>query len=113
MRRAPNLTHWSYFFMNEEDRVSAEAWMSYGKCFNRPDLVDVFNPPEESEIGQKTARTITIAAKEFCHGDLDGAKCSMMAQCRDYAIEYGVHFGVWGGMTVRERRRYAAARRRK
>lgn len=44
-------------------------------------------------------------AKQTC------AACPVREQCLDYAIEHGETFGIWGGMTERERRRVARDRR--
>jgi WhiB family transcriptional regulator, redox-sensing transcriptional regulator len=33
------------------------------------------------------------------------AMCEVRAQCLDYALEHGEAFGIWGGMSERERRR--------
>jgi WhiB family transcriptional regulator, redox-sensing transcriptional regulator len=35
--------------------------------------------------------------------------CPVRAECLRYAIEHGIDFGVWGGMTERQRRRYVRA----
>lgn len=33
-------------------------------------------------------------------------RCTVRVECLQYAIENGVDFGVWGGMTERQRRAY-------
>ena len=38
------------------------------------------------------------AAKAVCRG------CAVMEQCRDWALETGQEFGVWGGLSEDERR---------
>ena len=45
------------------------------------------------------------AAKRVC------AACEVREQCLDDALESGQAHGVWGGMTVRERRRESRRRR--
>lgn len=35
------------------------------------------------------------------------AACTVAADCLDYAIRNGERFGVWGGLTDRQRRRIA------
>lgn len=67
---------------------------------------DDFYP--EKGTAQLTAR----AAKKICNGG-DGVHevCQWRTQCLDYALERGEKFGVWGGMTERERYREKKRRR--
>jgi hypothetical protein len=113
MRRVTDLSHWQYFFMAEEDRRKMDAWMRNGKCFLRGNLNEVFNPPldDEDSESEKVARMITVEAKKYCNGTVDGMRCSARQACLDYAIDNRIHYGVYGGMTVRERRRVAAERK--
>jgi WhiB family transcriptional regulator, redox-sensing transcriptional regulator len=37
-------------------------------------------------------------------------RCPVVAECLDYALEHGERFGIWGGLTERERRLLLAAR---
>jgi WhiB family redox-sensing transcriptional regulator len=46
----------------------------------------------------------TREAKEVCRG------CVVREDCLDYAITNGEKFGIWGGMSERERRRVRRAR---
>jgi WhiB family redox-sensing transcriptional regulator len=46
----------------------------------------------------------TREAKEVCRG------CVVREECLDYAIANGEKFGIWGGMSERERRRVRRAR---
>ena len=41
----------------------------------------------------------TRKAKAIC------GECEVRDQCLDYAIEMGEKFGIWGGLSERERRR--------
>ena len=41
----------------------------------------------------------TQAAKRICQ------RCKVKAECLDYALATGERFGVWGGLSERERRR--------
>lgn len=45
-------------------------------------------------------------AKSIC------ARCVVVAECLEDALRSGMNFGVWGGMSVRERQRLSAARDR-
>lgn len=115
MRKVVDLSHWVYFFMPEEDRRRMDAWKRDGKCFAKDELNEVFNPPveDDEEKPSKTARIITVEAKKYCNGVEDGMKCSVRKECLNYAIEHKIHYGVWGGTTVRERRRLASERAKK
>ncbi|MFP3914367.1 MAG: WhiB family transcriptional regulator [Actinomycetota bacterium] len=64
------------------------SWQDYANC--RGADADLFFP----ERGASTRK-----AKAIC------AECQVQAECLDYAIEIGEKFGIWGGMSERERRR--------
>ena len=64
------------------------SWQSQANCMGvDPDL---FFP----ERGASTKE-----AKEVCRG------CVVREQCLEYALANGEKFGIWGGMSERERRR--------
>jgi WhiB family redox-sensing transcriptional regulator len=64
------------------------AWQDQANCLGvDPDL---FFP----ERGASTRE-----AKEVCKG------CEVRQQCLDYALANGEKFGIWGGLSERERRR--------
>jgi len=64
------------------------AWQDQANCLGvDPDL---FFP----ERGASTRE-----AKEVCRG------CEVRTQCLDYALANGEKFGIWGGLSERERRR--------
>ena len=46
----------------------------------------------------------TREAKEVCRG------CVVRLECLEYALQNGEKFGIWGGMSERERRRIRRAR---
>lgn len=69
-------------------------WMSDAACKGASD--DLWFP----ERGEPAHH-----AKAVCR------ECPVRQACLDYAIENGERWGIWGGMTVRERR--AEKRRRK
>lgn len=48
----------------------------------------------------------TRPAKRICAG------CPVRQECLDYALEHDEAFGVWGGLSARERRGIARSRRR-
>ncbi len=45
-------------------------------------------------------------AKAIC------ASCKIKQECLDYAIQEGIHHGVWGGLTPYERARYVGKPRK-
>ena len=47
----------------------------------------------------------TREAKKICTG------CEVKAQCLEYALANDERFGIWGGLSERERRRVRLARR--
>jgi WhiB family redox-sensing transcriptional regulator len=47
----------------------------------------------------------TREAKRVCSG------CAVRAECLEYALESDERFGIWGGLSERERRRVRLARR--
>jgi WhiB family redox-sensing transcriptional regulator len=75
--------------VDSEDR----GWQSRANCMGvDPDL---FFP----ERGASTRE-----AKEVCRG------CVVRESCLEYALDNGEKFGIWGGMSERERRRLRRAR---
>lgn len=68
--------------------VGELAWQDYANC--RGADADLFFP----ERGASTRR-----AKAIC------GECQVRNECLDFAIEIGEKFGIWGGMSERERRR--------
>jgi WhiB family redox-sensing transcriptional regulator len=87
----------------QDDDASAEvvpmsperAWQDEANCLGvDPDL---FFP----ERGASTRE-----AKEVCRG------CVVRAECLEYALDNGEKFGIWGGLSERERRRLRRQRAR-
>jgi len=72
----------------EAEPVVAGAWQDEANCLGvDPDL---FFP----ERGASTRE-----AKEVCRG------CVVRDECLEFALANGEKFGIWGGMSERERRR--------
>ncbi len=68
--------------------IDKTNWNDFGNCDGvDPDL---FFPTQ----GESTK-----AAKEICRG------CVVRMECLEYALTNGEKFGIWGGMSERERRR--------
>ena len=74
--------------MQSETNESAERWQERANCLGvDPDL---FFP----ERGASTRE-----AKAVCRG------CEVRMDCLEYALAHGEKFGIWGGLSERERRR--------
>ncbi len=75
------------------DAAPERTWQRQANCMGvDPDL---FFP----ERGASTRE-----AKEVCRG------CVVRQECLEYALTNGEKFGIWGGMSERERRRIRRAR---
>jgi len=82
-----------------------------------PPLVLLEGPPEEEPDWQERALCAqtdpeaffpekggsTREAKRICSG------CEVRAECLDYALTHDERFGIWGGLSERERRRLRRA----
>lgn len=66
------------------------AWQEDAKCATDEFDVGDFFPPKHRHV-RKTAR-------ELCEG------CPVQAECLSFALTRGERFGIWGGLTERERR---------
>lgn len=72
---------------------SDEVWQAQANCMGvDPEL---FFPERGSS---------TREAKEVCRG------CVVRVECLEFAIANGEKFGIWGGMSERERRKVRRAR---
>lgn len=67
--------------------LAAEEWMQYGVCAETDP--DVFFP-EQGESAKP--------GKRICEG------CPVIGECLEFAMNHGERFGIWGGLTDRERR---------
>lgn len=77
-------------FVEDEDA----AWMQHGACLGTD--VDLFFPERGGNVG---------SAKAVClSGGPCGEPCPVLDECREYALRHGEKFGVWGGLSERERR---------
>lgn len=73
-----------------------EQWRDNAKCRGLPSYL--FYPSDEPGGVE--------AAKEFCQS------CPVKSQCKEEALREKEQYGVWGGLSERERRRIAKRRRR-
>ena len=76
-------------FVDESSSQTEESgWWDYANCLGVAPAL--FFP----ERGARTKE-----AKEVCRG------CIVREDCLEYALSHGEKFGIWGGMSERERRR--------
>jgi WhiB family redox-sensing transcriptional regulator len=79
--------------LHATETTAETTWQDYANCLGvDPDL---FFP----ERGASTRE-----AKEVCRG------CVVREDCLEFALATGEKFGIWGGMSERERRRIRRAR---
>lgn len=71
-------------------------WMALGKCGGGGELTALFYP--DTNVGEVTR------AKDCCWGRKDGRPCPVREQCLEHALVNDEKFGVWGGLSERERR---------
>ena len=71
-----------------EAMIAGTEWMDQGLCAQTDP--EAFFP----EQGGSTSE-----AKAVCRS------CEVRAECLDYALENDEHYGIWGGLSERERRR--------
>ncbi len=83
--------------MNLLGHLNAEPWMADAACRDHPNP-DLF-------FADLTDHHIHRTAKTIC------AECPVTNQCRSYATDKGAEFGVWGGLTAKERGRLEKTQR--
>ena len=81
---------------NPDDFGNRPAWQERARCRSLG--------PERffTERGESTAK-----AKAICF------RCTVREACLEYALAHTEKFGIWGGMSERERRRIRTQRRKK
>ncbi len=77
-------TPFESMLMDADDR----PWAAYAAC--REVDADLFFSTNDAEVGE---------ALRICSG------CPVKVECREWALETRMPFGVWGGLTERERKR--------
>lgn len=68
-------------------------WMAQAACRGMDQ--EIFFPPRGA-----AGPNILHAAKQVC------AQCPVCAECLEFAFAEHIHFGVWGGLSERQRKRY-------
>lgn len=67
--------------------ITGQHWRLEGICASSYD-----HPPEAWDEGN-------IESKQLCKG------CPVMSECLSYALKNNEKYGIWGGMTPKERRK--------
>lgn len=87
-----------------------EKWREDGACFGRPDLVDAFHPPGEptsnTEHVSPDVAALEAEALTYCN------RCPVRDACLEFALSTRQEYGIWGGMTARDRRKVRRQRQR-
>ncbi|KEI45003.1 MAG: WhiB family transcriptional regulator [Saccharopolyspora rectivirgula] len=89
--------------INRLPKPVAETWQWQMKAACRHMSTQRFFHPE-NERGNARARR-EQRAKEIC------ARCPVIEQCREYALQADEPYGIWGGLGERERWEIIAQRR--
>jgi WhiB family redox-sensing transcriptional regulator len=76
------------------DPESVTSWMSDGKCRIHPPAV--FFPSDGAGVER---------AQAIC------GRCPVAERCLNYALEFRIEHGVWGGASERQRRRILRQRK--
>lgn len=79
--------------VDEHEEENELGWQRLANCLGLDP--DVFFP----ERGASTRE-----AKEVCRG------CVVRSECLDFAVNNGERFGIWGGLSERERRKVRRSR---
>lgn len=68
--------------------------------------------PTDSFFPERGTAQITARdAKAVCNGTSGAPECPVKQQCLEYALDRKERFGIWGGMSERERAKVAKERR--
>lgn len=80
-----------------EDGEEIPHYLSYRRncrlCGDRSYDVDIWFPPKGGPSEQYAREACTVCIEQ----------CPVREECLDYAIDYRIQMGVWGGMTYRSR----------
>ncbi len=74
--------------------VEADRWQDKARC-RTIDNPDRFFP--ERGVSGRSARNLC-------------GKCPVKSECLNYALEHEIEWGIWGGMTDRQRKKVKSAR---
>jgi WhiB family redox-sensing transcriptional regulator len=66
---------------------------------NTPWIADALCAQVDTDLFFPEKGGSTREAKQICR------ECTVAAECLDYALSHGERFGIWGGMSERQRRK--------
>ena len=76
--------------------VMPPAWIRYALCAQNTEVdLGAWFPLKGED---------TVLARAIC------ARCPVRQECLDYAVDNGEQYGIWGGMSFKERREYKQTR---
>lgn len=78
-------------------RSPSEVW-ERGACRDVPDK-DIFYPDRDVDRYMSAANR----AKAICRGDSNRPQCPVILECLFYGLVTNDRFGIWGGLSTRER----------
>ena len=92
--------------------ISEDVVTELSQAVDTDELADIFGLPEEASWQERALCSqtdpeaffpekggSTREAKRICTG------CEVRAECLEYALQHDERFGIWGGLSERERRR--------
>lgn len=74
-----------------------ESWRNNAKCLGMD--TEMFFPPREKD----TYKAIADKAKSICMGKDGKPACPVRKACLLYSVDSDIIYGIWGGMSNRER----------
>lgn len=78
------------------DSLPRDIWEK-GACRDAP--TELFYPDRDAS----TYPDVASEAKRYCRGTVPGGSCPVLAECLFFGLVTEDRFGIWGGMSPRER----------
>ena len=79
------------------DPLEPESWRSEAKCKGMD--TELWYPPRDKDL----YKTIADKSKAICFGRDGKPECAVRIECLLYAEGIDEQYGIWGGMSHRER----------
>lgn len=78
--------------------MQSNGWFANAKCVDVEDK-DIFFPPRDKDLYKE----IAAQAKAVCFGKDGKPECPVRRECLLYADQMDDQYGIWGGLSHRER----------